>query len=285
MPGKVVPLGEAVALVEDGDNVALGGFAITRGVVAAAHELVRAGRRNLQVTQTTGGFDTELLAGGGCVRQIISSGGSLDRFGALPAANRAILAGEIRNDEYSNLAISLRLLAGALGLPFVPTRSMLGSELLDALLEQEDAVRLEQDPFSGAPVVALAALHPDVAILHVDVADEAGNALVTGPTWAIREAAFAARRTVVLAEEVVPVRSLDPDAVLIPAPFVTAVVHVPHAAHPTAVAGRYDYDREHIELYIAAAQEGGDAYARYLDEYVFGVDSHEGYLERVGVAV
>jgi len=271
--------------VADGSSVALGGFAITRCVVAAVHELVRAGKRDLRVIQTTGGLDTDLLAGGGCLSRLVSSGGSLDRFGPLHAVNRRLLAGEIQVDEYSNLAIALRLHAGALGLPFVPTRSMLGSELLDQLLEQEDAVRLERDPFSGKPVVALAPINPDVAIVHVDRADEAGNAVVGGPTWGLREAACAARETVLLAEEVVPVGSLDPDAITIPGPFVSAVAHVRWAAYPTAAVGLYDYDRQHLEMYVAAAVEGGDAYARYLDEYVYGVDSHEQFLERAGVAL
>lgn len=282
---KVTSLAEAVALVEDGSTVALGGFAITRCVVAAAHELVRAGKRDLAVVQTTGGLDTDLLAGGGCMSRFVSSGGSLDRFGALYAVNRRVLAGEIQADEYSNLAIALRMHAGALGLPFVPTRSMLGSELLDALLEQEDAVRLEHDPFTGAPVIALAPINPDVAIVHVDRADDAGNAVIGGPTWGLREAACAARKTVVLAEEVVPAGSLDPDSVRIPGPFVSAVVHVRRAAYPTAAVGLYDYDRGHLEMYVAAAQEGGDAYARYLDEYVYGVSSHEEFLERAGATL
>ena len=132
-------------------------------------------------------------------------------------------------------------------------------------------------------MVVLAPLRPDVAFLHVDVADEAGNSLLAGPTWVNREMAGAAKRTVVLAEEVVPAGSLDPDAVAIPGPLVTAVVHVPFGAYPTAVVGRYDYDRAHIELYVEAAREGGDAYARYLDEYVYGVDSHQRYLERAGL--
>jgi hypothetical protein len=178
--------------------------------------------------------------------------------------------------------LALRLHAGALGLPFVPTRSMLGSELLDLLLEQEDAVRLERDPFSGRPVVALAPLEPDVAIVHVDRADEAGNATVGGPTWGLREAACASRRTILLAEEVVPVGMLDPDAITIPGPFVYAVACVRWAACPTAAVGLYDYDRRHLETYMAAAREGGDAYARYLDEYVYGVDLHEQFLERAG---
>jgi glutaconate CoA-transferase subunit A len=161
---------------------------------------------------------------------------------------------------------------------------MLGSELLDRLLEQEDAVRLECDPFSGKPVVALAPIRPDVAIVHVDRADEAGNAVVAGPTWGLREAACAARATILLAEEVVPVGSLDPDGITIPGPFVSAVAHVRWAAYPTAAVGLYDYDREHLEMYVAAAVEGGAAYARYLDEYIYGVDSHEEFLERAGVS-
>lgn len=283
MPGKIWPLREAVALVDDGSHIALGGFAITRCVVAVAHELARAGKRDLQVTQTTGGLDTDLLAGCGCVRRIVSSGGSLDRFGPLHAVNRGVLAGEIQVEEYSNLAIALRLHAGALGLPFLPTRSMLGSDLLANLLEQSDAVRLERDPFTGDPVVALAPLRPDVAFLHVDVADEEGNAVVGGPTWSLREMAGAARQTVLLAERVAAPGSLSPDAVTIPGVLVTAVVHLRRAAYPTAAAGLYDYDVAHLRLYAAAAAEGGDAYARYLDRYLLGAASHDEYLARAGV--
>jgi glutaconate CoA-transferase subunit A len=280
---KVVTLADATALVEDGACIAFGGFAITRCAVAAAHELVRAGRRDLTACQATGGLDTDLLAGAGCLRRIVSSGGSLDRFGPLHSANRGILAGEIQLDEFSGLAVTLRFLAGALGLPFLPAKTMLGSDLLANL--DEDSARLEHDPFTGTPVVALAPLHPDVAIVHVDVADEAGNATVAGPTWNIRETIMAARRTVVLAEELVPPGSIDPDTVVVPAPFVSAVVHVPSGAYPTAVQGRYDYDRAHLELYAAAARAGGDEYARYLDTYVFGAGSHERFLELAGATV
>lgn len=278
--GKLATLQDAVALVDDGDRIAFGGFAITRCAVAAAHELIRAGRRDLTACQVTGGLDMDVLAGGGCVRKIVSSGGSLDRFGPLHAANHRILGGEIEFEEYSSLAVTLRFHAAALGLPFLAAKTMLGSELLGNL--GNDGARLERDPFTGAPVVALAPLHPDVAFVHVDVADEEGNATIAGPTWNIRELALAARRTVLLAEELAPTGSLDPDAVMIAAPFVAAVVHVPHGAYPTAVYERYDYDRAHLELYVAAAAAGGDAYARYLDEYVYGVDSHAGFLALTG---
>ena len=282
MPGKLVTLGDAAALVGDGDSVALGGFAITRCSIAFAHELVRAGRRELTVCQASGGLDTDLLAGGGCVRKIVSSGGSLDRFGTLYSANRGILAGEIEFEEYSNLAVTFRFLAGALGLPYVAAKTMLGSDLL-ANLGAESA-RLERDPFTGEPVVVLPPLHPDVAVVHVDVADEDGNATVAGPTWNIRESAMAARRTVLLAEEVVERGSLDPDAIVVQAPFVSSIVHVPFGAFPTAVLGRYDYDRPHLELYAAAARAGGDAYAAYLDRFVHGAGTHERFLELAGAA-
>jgi glutaconate CoA-transferase subunit A len=282
MPGKLVTLGEAAALVGDGDSVALGGFAITRCAVAFAHELVRTGRRGLTVCQASGGLDTDVLAGGGCVRKIVSSGGSLDRFGPLHSANRGILAGAIEFEEYSNLAVTFRFLAGALGLPYVAAKTMLGSDLLANL--GADSARLERDPFTGEPVVALPPLHPDVAVVHVDVADEDGNATLAGPTWNVRETALAARRTILLAEELVERGSLDPDAVLVPAPFVSAVVHVPFGAWPTAVQGRYDYDRGHLELYAAAARAGGHAYASYLDRFAHGAGSHERFLELAGAA-
>lgn len=277
---KLVSLREAVALVDDGGHVAFGGFAITRCVVAAAAELVRAGKRDLELSQVLGGMDTDILVGSGCVRRLAYSGGSLDRFGPLHAVNRAILGGTIEVEEYSSLALTLRFHAAALGLPFVPAKSMLGSDLLANV---GDGVRLERDPFTGDPVVALAPLAPDVAFVHVDIADEDGNAVIGGPTWSIRETAFAARRTVVLAEEVLPLGTIDPDAVTIPSPFVSAVAHVPYAAHPTAAIGRYDYDGAHLQAYVAAAREGAAEHARYLDEYVRGVESHDRYLELVGV--
>ncbi len=281
---KVRTLREVVAEIENGSHVAFAGFAITRCVVAAAHELVRAGARDLELSQVIGGMDTDLVVGGGCARKLTYSGGSFDRFGPLHSVNRASAAGALEVEEYSSLSLTLRYHAAALGVPFVPTRSMLGSDLLEALIAGGNA-RVELDPFAGEPYVALAPLRPDFAFVHVDVADEEGNAVVAGPTWATRETAFAARRTIVVAEQVVSVGGIEPGSVTIPGPFVWAVSHVPFAAHPTAACGQYDYDRRRLELYVAAARDGGEPYARYLDEYVLGAGSHEAYLELVGATV
>ena len=276
--GKVAPLEDAVDVVRDGSHIGLTGFAITRNNIAVAHALVRAGRRDLTLSQVIGGLETDLLAAGGCLRRLEYSGGSLDRFGQLFALNRAIAAGEVDVVEYSSLALTLRFHAGALGLPFIPTRSMLGSGLLEPLLA-DGSVRMGDDPFGGGPVALLAPLRPDVVFVHADVADARGNATVAGPTWSIRETAFAGRRVVVVCEELVPLDSIDPNRVIIPGAIVNTVAVVPRGAHPTAVQGRYDYDRAHLEDYAAASREGGDAHAAYLEHYVRGVARFEEYLD------
>jgi acyl CoA:acetate/3-ketoacid CoA transferase alpha subunit len=277
MSAKVVSLSEATACIEDGSHVALGGFAITRNVVAAVHEIIRARKRDLTVSQVIGGMDTDLLVGAGCVRRLIYSGGSLDRFGFLNAVNAAVSSGSLAVQEYSSLALTLRFHAGAMGLPFVACRSMLGSDLLAGVASSTD-VRVGEDPFTGTPTALLAPLRPDVAIVHVDTADERGNASLSGPTWAIRETALSARRVIVLCEEIVP--AIPPDLVAIPGSVVQAVVAVPRGAHPTAVVGRYDYDAKHLQEYVRIVTEAPDGPMAYLDRYVLGVRDHGEYLAR-----
>jgi acyl CoA:acetate/3-ketoacid CoA transferase len=159
----------------------------------------------------------------------------------------------------------------------MPSKTMLGSQLLDRLVDAGD-VLVANDPFGSGPVVMLAALHPDLAVVHADVADEAGNAAVSGPTWSIREVAFAARAVVIVAEAIVPVGELDAGRTLIPGSVVDAVVEAPGGAHPTAVFGHYDYDRRHLERYAESSKQGPDALAGYVDRFIRGVRDHREYL-------
>lgn len=278
---KVTTLRDAVETVPDGAHVALGGFAITRNSVGAVHELIRAGRRGLTLTQVIGGMDTDLLVGAGCVDRLAYSGGSLDRFGFLSGLNDAIATGRTLADEHSSLSLALRLHAGAMGLPFMAAKSMLGSALLAPLVESGQAIESE-DPFTGAKVVLLAPIRPDVAFVHADRADPAGNAAIAGPTWSMRETAFAARRTIVTCEELVEAGSIGPDEVLIPGAIVAGVVELPRGAHPTSVYGRYDYDRAHLEEYATRARAGAAGLRGYIDEFVRGTGDHAEYLARVG---
>lgn len=278
---KVATLAEAVELIPDGSHLALTGFAITRNSVALCHELIRAGRRDLELSQVIGGMETDLLAGAGCLARLSYSGGSLDRFGPLHSVNWAIGEGSLTVAEYSSLALTLRFHAAGLGLPFVPTRSMLGSDLTRSLVAAGEA-RLGEDPFTGSPALLLAPLHPDVAVVHADAADERGNAVLAGPSWSVRETVYAARSVIVVCEELVPAGSLRPDTVAVPGAVVTAVVAVPHGAHPTSVYHRYDYDRAHLLEYAKVSREGPTGLKAYLERFVLGSDDHAGYLAAVG---
>ncbi len=266
---KVVGLEEAVGLVGDGSQVALCGFAITRNATAAVAAIIAAGRRRLRLVQVVGGMETDLLVGAGCVTSLVYSGGSLDRFGPLHSVNRAIASGSIEALEYSTLSLSLRLFAGSLDLPFVPTRTLLGSQLLEPLVAAGGAAVIE-DPFIGHPAVALPPLRPDVAILHANLCDEDGNAVVTGPLWSIRETALAARQVVVTAERVVSAGSIDPGLVTIPGITVAAVSEVPFGGRPTAVFGEYEFEASLFEEHVAASRRGGDDLAAYLDRRIVG---------------
>ena len=141
--------------------------------------------------------------------------------------------------------------------------------MLEQLLEAESiGVRTGHDPFTADPVVLLQALHPDVAIVHADRADSTGNAEIGGPTWALRETALAARRVIVIYEELVEVGAIDPRLVTVPGLVVDLVVPHANAAHPTAVHQRYDYDRDHLTRYVAAAAAGGTTLNEYLRDHM-----------------
>src|SRR6266567_1019211 len=214
---KVKSLAEAAALVKDGDHLALSGFAISRNAVAFSHELIRQGRRDLTISQAIVGLDADILVGAGCVRHLIYGGGSLDRFGLVEQINRAYEQKRITTESYSSLAVCFRYLAGALGVPFMPIKSLLGSEVLDRL-RSSGSVHEMDDPFGGERVLLLKALQPDFMVLQAQMADEEGNARVLGPLWDSKEAARAASSVIVVAEELVPTETIrqQPELTLVP---------------------------------------------------------------------
>src|SRR5512136_208423 len=132
---KVTTLSEAVASIPPGAHVALSGFAIARCTMAFAHEVIRQGIEGLTLSQCVGAMDADILVGAGSVERLIYGGGSLDRFGRLACVNRGIEDGSLCAEEYSSLSIAFRYLAGSLGLPFMPIRSLRGSSLLTQIEE------------------------------------------------------------------------------------------------------------------------------------------------------
>jgi acyl CoA:acetate/3-ketoacid CoA transferase alpha subunit len=281
---KISTLQAAVSSIPPGAHLALSGFAITRCTMAFAREVIRQGINHLTVSQCVGAMDADMLVGAGAVERIIYGGGSLDRFGRLNCVNRGIEDGTLVAEEYSSLSVAFRYLAGALGIPFMPIRSLRGSDLMKQLKERDcpDIANIA-DPFSGEDWPVLKSLIPDVAVVQVQMADAEGNACITGPRWDNNEQVRASQRTIIITERVVSSETIcqNPEQTTIPGLFVSHVVELPFAAHPTSVYRAYDYDAEHIQAYVEATQTH-ESFSRYLDQYVFGTRDHWEYLERVG---
>jgi glutaconate CoA-transferase subunit A len=281
---KRTSLSEAVRSIPSGAHIGLSGFAIARCAMAFAREVIRQGIRGLTVSQCVGAMDTDMLAGAGALDRVIYGGGSLDRFGRLNNINAGIENGAVVAEEYSSLSIAFRYLAGSLGLPFIPIRSLAGSGLLTRLQEKSPSdVAFVEDPFSGDRWLALKPLIPDVAVVQVQTCDEEGNSWMLGPKWDTPDQAKASGRVIVIAERVVPTDTMrrEPERCVIPGIIVSHVVEQPFGAHPTSLYREYDYDAKLIEEYVAATGSR-DAFKAYLDKYVYGVNDHREYLEKVG---
>jgi len=283
---KVKTIAEAVESVPDGAHIALGGFAIARNPIAFVHELIRKQKKNLIISQAVMGLDTDLLVGAGLVKKLIVGGGSLDRFGSINCVNRARDTGSVAAINSSSLSITFGYLAGALGISFIPIKSMMASEMLEVLdKEAPDYVRHGECPFTGEKYLMLRAITPDIAILHVPIADRKGNCWINGPQWENAEAAKAARRTILITEELVPTEYIQrsPERTIIPGHRVDMVVHQAYGAHPTSVFGSYDFDAQHLQLYVKHSKTP-EGMKEYLDKYVFGTKDYWEYLEMVGGA-
>src|SRR5512139_256648 len=281
---KVSTLSEAVASVPNGSHVALSGFATARCTMAFAHEVIRQGTRKLTVSQCVGAMDADILVGAGVVDRIVYGGGSRGRSGQHSCLNRGIEQGTLMTEELSSLSMTFRYLAGSLGLPFIPIRSLNGSDILKKLQEQSPSpVSTVKDPFTGDDWLVIQPLIPDVSVIQVQVADEEGNAWILGPRWDNEEQVKASQRAIVITEELVSTETIrrSPERTLVPGFKVSHVVHLPFAAHPSSVYGVYDFDREHIKLY-ADASRTPQGFQEYLDTYVHGVKDHWGYLEKLG---
>ena len=277
---KVLPLSEAIRkFVEDGDSLALGGWVITRCVVASVHELIRQKRKNLTIYQGLSGLDTDLLVGAGCVSRLVTSGGTLDAFGLLNRVNDAFSKGKLLVENNSALGMATRFLAGSLGLPFLPTRAILGSTIMHELEETKAGVEMKC-PFTGESVVLLKALNPKTAIIHVQRADKDGNAQIDGPVWDSQAMAGAADKILLTTEELVERAQItnSPERTIIPAFKVASVSVVPYGAYPTSCYKYYDYDAEQLRNYSEVALDA-DVFEKYVKEKVLAYVDFQSFLD------
>jgi acyl CoA:acetate/3-ketoacid CoA transferase alpha subunit len=278
---KRMPVVEAVQkFVHDGDFIAFGGFGHIRVPMALLYEIIRQRKRELVMAGKTAVHDIDLLLGAGCVDRIeVAYAFGHELRGLSPAGRRAVESGKCRVvSEISNAGYQWRFLAGMMGLPFIPARTMLGSDTL-----RHSSCKVARDPWTGKPICLIPAAYPDVAMFHVPRCDRFGNAQIDGIIVEDFELARAARRVIVTAEEVVEheVIQHEPCRTVIPFYVVDAVCEVPYGAHPTHMPYQYFFDEEHIAewLELSLTQEGVEV---YLDRYVYGACDFEDYLERAG---
>lgn len=284
MPDKVKSVAEVVRSIPDGSHIALGGFAIARNAIVFAHEVIRQQKKNLTLSQGVMGMETDLLVGAGLVSKIIVGGGSLDRFGPVRCINRARDNGTVVHVDSSSLSLAFGYLAGALGISFIPIKTLLASEMMERLeTAAPDYLRRGKCPFTGEEFVFLRGITPDVSVVHVQIADPKGNCWIHGPRWENEEQAKAAKRLIVVTEELVPTEYIqrEPERTVIAGHRVEAVIHQPFGGHPTSVFGCYDYDAEHLKLYTEF-HKTPEKMNEYLQNYVLGTRDHWEYLEKVG---
>ena len=296
---KVMSASEAIEkFVSRGDCISFGGFTINRNPMALVHEMIRQRIDDLHVVMHSGSQALDLLIGGGFVRLVEIAYGANGRFAnTCIRFRKAVEQGSIRVEDYTNYQIALRFMAGAMGVPYLPTYSGLGSDIVEKWGFDEDLRKsrkslprkkliIDNDPFSQSqPLVLVPAVNPDVTLLHVHQASEEGVARIAGLPFEDIHQARASKHVIVSCEELVPSDELrqEPWLNCMPHTLVDAVVHQPFGAHPTACYRRYDYDAKHLDDYRDTAADDG-LFTEYLEKYVLGVGDFNEYLNLLGHA-
>ena len=278
---KLTSLAEAIGMVPDGATVAIQNMATQSAPMASVRELIRQGRTGLEVVALVGGIPIDLMAAAGSMDRFTGAAVSMEQFGLCQAYRSAVESGQIVVQELSETALLARLGAGARNLPFLPTRGLIGTDLIAI---NPDLVMVP-DPFGGPDVVACRALVPDVALVHCHCADRFGN-LQMEPTAVWPDIGImpkAAQKVIATVEEIVDTEVLrsSPERTVLPGFMVDAVVEVPFGAHPTSFNPRYGYDTAFHRGWIAVSRDHEGARA-WMQRYVYEPATQEDYPDRVG---
>ena len=297
---KTISLSEAVTkFVFSGCHLSIGGFTASRNPMAAVYEIIRQKISNIHLYAHSNGQGVDELIGAGCVSRLEIAYAGTGRFAPTCVRfKKAAQSGAIAIEDYSNYQMTLRFMAGAMGVPFLPTRSSLGTDIIEKwgfsrLMRSEDSrlpdqkLRVMDNPFGSwgdAPkLVLVPAINCDVTIIHVQKADLEGTVRMEGLSFSDVEQAKCARHLIVTCEELVSSDFLKagPDQNQIPSFCVDAVVHIPYGAYPTACYRYYDYDPAYLNAYRKNAEDDS-LYNAYLEEFVYGVPDHQGLLNKIG---
>jgi glutaconate CoA-transferase subunit A len=282
LTSKLVTMREAITKhVRSGTHVLMGAQLEQMIPFAAGYEIIRQNCKNLTLSGPISDALFDQMIGAGCVEAVCAAWVGNVSSGLGHCFSRAMNdAHSLHMVDYSNFTFALALHAGALGVPFLPTHSTLGSDLL----KKNASLREFQSPVSDEKLVAVTALRPDVAIIHVQRADEQGNSHLWGNLGIAIDGARAAKCVIVVAEEIVApeIISSDPNRTLIPGFTVAAVIHEPLGAHPSPVQGYYGRDHEFFGEYHKQSRTA-EGFEEWLDRWVFQVSDRRDYVRQLGV--
>ena len=283
MTHKIFSMKEAVSrFIEDGDSIAMGTALEAAIPFAIGHEIIRQGKKDLTLIGPISDMLFDQMIGSGCIRKVVAAWVGNVIMGVGYNMRRAIEMGiprEIEVEDYTNFAISLGLHAGALGIPFVPTKTLLGTGMMSG----KHPFKEMECPYTKEKLALVPALKPDVAIVQAQRADEEGDTHFWGGSGVTKEAALAARKVIVVVEEVVSKKVIqrDPNRTLIPGFLVSAVIPEPWGAHPSPMQGYYNRDHEEYITYHQESRER-DGYLKWLETRVLGVKDRKEYLKLLG---
>jgi glutaconate CoA-transferase subunit A len=277
---KLLSLSDSIdRFVPDGSSIALGLSLESLIPFAAAHEIIRQGKRNLTLIGPISDMLFDQVIGAGCVNKIRAAWVGNVITGSGYNFRRGIESGSLIIEDHSNLTLAMALRAGAMGVSFMPTLTALGSDLFKTNPNLKKMVC----PFTGARLTAVAAITPDVAIVHVQRSDEYGNAHTWGNLGVTRDACLASRDVILTAEEIVSpdIISRDPNRVFTPGFRVKAVVHCPWGGHPSPVPGYYNRDHQMFIDYRNQSKTPG-LFSDWKKRWVDNIHSHQEYMDQLG---
>jgi len=283
---KVMSVADAVRqYVVDGSYLAVGGFGVDRIPTAALHEIVRQNPQSLGFSGHTATHDFQILAAGNLTgrgrllaKVDVAYVVGLEARGLSPHARRVVESGEVEICEWTNYALAVRLRAAASGVPFLPARTMLGTDTF-----HHSAAMTIRCPFTDQWLVALPALHPDVAIIHVHECDRFGNARIAGTSVSDPDLARASKSVILTCERLIPDDEIRrrPDRTVIPFYCVDAVCEIPFGSFPGNMPYEYYSDEDHLRAWLMAERSEA-AHQAFLDRHLFGVSAFNEYLQICG---
>lgn len=282
---KVMTAQEAVKrFVFDGAVIGVGGQNVSRCAVALTHEIIRQGKKNLMLTGCNLSIHMDLMVGAGLVKKCECGLCGQGRFGATFQFKRAIEEKKMEVEDYDHLTMVSRFLAGEMGIPFIPVRGLIGSDIIkhQAASTKKKFEIINNPWIQKEKVLLVSAIQPDVSIVHVQKADEIGNLLIQGISSHEPELIRSSKVTIVSCEEIVSTDFFrrNSDYTTVPYHYIDAVVEQRFGAYPTATYGYYSFDTDHINYYQQCARAGGEEYRRYMNEYIYECETFDDFLEK-----